>query len=217
MGFFAGLGERRTLFSEVMKNMTRGILFAWAAFAACAIYGGQPAPGVAGVDVVVKQNPSKRVVTDARGNFVLDALPPGFYTLAFRAVKAKDTKAPADKVTIADSYSIKIEGTKRSVNQDGIPSHKLIAGIDIPVEVGSGAKIRGRVAAGGLKRMVWIPKEPGSNIPGHWVAADSPEANAAFHSNAYEVTGDSVRKFLQGTVDDPGTGFPYNPSNGGRP
>jgi hypothetical protein len=179
MGFFAGLGERRTLFSEVMKNMTRGILFAWAAFAACAIYGGQPAPGVAGVDVVVKQNSSKRVVTDARGNFVLDALQPGSYTLAFRAGRAKqDPKAPADKVTIADSYSIKIEGTKRSVNQDGIPSHKLIAGIDIPVEVGSGAKIRGRVAAGGLKKMVWIPKELGSNIPGHWAEAGSSEAKA---------------------------------------
>lgn len=197
--------------------MTRSILLVWAAFAACAIYGGQPAPGLAGVDVVVKQNPGKRVVTDAHGNFVLDALPPGSYTLAFRAGKVKpNPKAPADKVTVAESYSIKIEGTKRSVNQNGIPSNKLIAGVEIPVEIGSGARIRGRVAAGDLKKMVWIPKEPGSNIPGHWVAADSPEGNAAFHSNAYEVTGDYIQKFLQGKNDDPGTGFPNTTGDGRR-
>ena len=152
-----------------MKNMTRGILLLFVAFAASAVYGGQP-PGVAGVDVLVKQNPGKRTVTDARGNFVLDALPPGPCTLAFRARKASDTKTTTpDKVTVAAMYSIKIEGTKRPVNQSALTSDKLAAGVEIAVEVGAGAKIRGQVLAGGLKKMVWIPKEPGSNIPGRWV------------------------------------------------
>jgi hypothetical protein len=134
-----------------MKKMIRGILLAWTVFAACVIYGGQP-PGVAGVDVIVKQNPSKRAVTDARGNFAFDALPPGSYTLTVRARKAKDTPSTtASKVTVASSYSIKVEGTKRSVNQTGLTSDKLLAGVDIAVEVGAGAKVRGQVLAAGAR------------------------------------------------------------------
>ncbi len=190
-----------------MKNMTCGIMFILVALTTSVIYGGQPAPGVAGVDVVVKQNPSKHAVTDARGNFAFDALPSGSYMLLFRARKAQDANGPGNKVTIADSYSIKIEGTKRAVNQSGLTSNKLLAGVDVPVEVGPGAKIRGQIVADGLKKMVWIPKEPGSNIPGHWVAADSPEARAAFHHSAYGIAGGNARKMLEGTTDDPTTGF----------
>ncbi len=160
-----------------MKNMTRGILLLSVAFATSAIYGGQTAPGVAGVDVFVKQNPAKRTVTDARGNFALDALPPGPCTLAFRARKVQDTKATTtDKVTVAATYSIKIDGTKRPVNQSGLTSDKLLAGVDVSIEVGPGAKARGQVIANAVKKMVWIPKEPGSNLPGRWVEAGSAPA-----------------------------------------
>jgi len=163
-----------------MKNRTRGLTVVLLTLATSAIYGGQTARGVAGVDVMVKQNPSKRVITDTGGNFAFDGLAPGSYTLSFRSAKAKDTKAPTttDKVTVATSYSIKINGTTRSVNQSGLTSDKLLAGVDIPVAVGAGAKVRGQVAAGALKKMVWIPKEPGSNIPGHWADPDSAEAKA---------------------------------------
>jgi hypothetical protein len=167
-----------------MKNITRTILPLVVAFAASAIYGGQ-APGVAGVDVFVKQNPAKRTVTDARGNFVLDALPPGPCTLAFRARKAKETKTTTtDKVAVAATYSIKIEGTRRPVNQSGLTSDKLLVGIDVSIEVGPGAKARGQVIANAVKKMVWIPKEPGSNIPGRWVEAGSapPAAQGTVHS-----------------------------------
>ncbi|HMG03946.1 MAG TPA: carboxypeptidase-like regulatory domain-containing protein [Chthoniobacterales bacterium] len=173
-----------------MKNMTRSVLLLLGIFAASAIYGGEP-PGVAGVDVTVKQNPAKRGVTDARGNFALDALPPGPCTLAFHARKANDTKAATtNKVTVATSYSIKIEGTKHSVNQSGLTSEKLIAGVEIPVQLGPGAKVRGRVLAGETKKMVWIAQEPGSHIPGHWAPADSPEAS---HRNAQGMSQDDLR------------------------
>lgn len=173
-----------------MKNMTRGILLLCTAFAASAIYGGPSAPGVAGVDVFVKQNPSKRATTDARGNFVLE-LPPGRCTLAFRARKAQDTKTTStEKVTVAATYSIKVEGTKRPVNQSGLTSDSLITGVGIDIEVGSGAKVRGQVLAGATKQMVWIPKEPGSNIPGRWVEKGSAAATA---HNAQVLSAEDLR------------------------
>ncbi len=165
----------------------------------------------------VKQNPGKRTVTDNRGNFVLDALPPGRCTLAFRARKAQDTKTTSTtNVTVASSYSIKIEGTKRPVNQSSLTSDKLLAGVEVAVEVGSGAKVRGQVMAGALKKMVWIPKEPGSNIPGRWVEADSPEAKAAFRSNAYGMSPEGTRRMLDASGDNHQEGFPSG-AGGGRP
>jgi hypothetical protein len=179
-------------------RITRSILPLFVAFTVSAIQGGQPALGVAGVEVMVRQNPSKHVVTDARGNFAIDALPAGSYTLAFRAQKAKDSKTPASKVTIADSYSIKIEGTKRPVNQSGLTSNRLLGGLDIAVEVGSAAKIRGQVLAGGTKKMVWIAAALGSNVPGHWAEEGSKEASAY---NRVQISNDDVRNHL--IVADP--------------
>jgi hypothetical protein len=189
-----------------MKSMTRGIVFLLVACATSVIYGGQPPRGVAGVDVFVKQNPSKRAMTDARGNFAFDGLAPGTYALTFRARKAKDTKTQtSDKVTVAASYSIKVDGGKRVVNQSGLTSDNLLGGLNIIVEVGSGAKVRGQVAAGELKKMVWIPKEPGSHIPGHWAEADSVEGKRAFKSNAYGASGEGMRRWMERGGDQPQT------------
>ena len=166
--------------------MTRGILAFLAAFATSVTYAAQPPRGVAGVDVIVKQHPSKRAVTDARGNFALAGLAPGGYTLSFQARKAANTKTTTtDKVIVGTSYSVKIEGTKRAVTQSGLTSDKLMAGVDFKIEVGSGATVRGQVAAGAMKKMVWIPKEPGSNIPGYWAeegTVTASRANTVTHS-----------------------------------
>ena len=172
-----------------MKHMIRSLVLLSALFAMPVVYGAAPpAPqGVAGVDVVVKQKPSKRAVTDARGNFAFDALSPGSYILAFRAREAKDLsrtperrnpKVSTDKVTVASSYSINIEGTKRPVNRSGLTSDKLTGGVDIAVEVGSAGKVRGQVLAAQTKKMVWIAHQTGSHMPGRWVEADSAEAKA---------------------------------------
>lgn len=187
-----------------MKNMTWSFLLAWSVFAAFA-YGGQPS-GVAGVDVIVKQSPGKHAVTDARGSFAFDQLPPGSYTFTVRARKAKDTPATtASKVTVATSYSIKVEGTKRPVNQSGLTGDKLLTGVDIAVEVGAGAKVRGQVLATGAKKMVWIAGELGSHMPGHWVEADSKEAAA---SNTVRISTDDVRNSFQRAPDPHQEGFP---------
>jgi hypothetical protein len=187
------------------KHITRCIVFLSIGFAVTAIYGGQSPTGVAGVDVIVKQSPSKRAVTDARGNFSFATLPAGSYTLAFRPQKAKDTKTSTTKVTVATSYSIKVDGTKRPVTQTGLTSDKLLAGVDIPVEVGAGAKVRGQVLAGGLKKMVWVAPEIGSHMPGHWVDADSKEAAA---HNTVRVSNEDFRNSLQRAPDPHQEGGP---------
>jgi hypothetical protein len=167
-----------------MKNITRSIVFLLVALATPVIYGGGPDRGVAGVDVIVKQRPRDHAVTDASGNFAIEALAAGSYTLTIRARKAEDLHhTTSDKVIVAELYSIKIEGTKRAVNKSRLTSDRLLAGYDVHVDLGPGARIRGQVAAGALKNMVWIPKETGSNIPGHWVEEGSVEAKAARHHN----------------------------------
>ena len=164
----------------------------------------QTPKGVAGVAVGIKQNPAKRTVTDAGGNFSLEGLPAGSYTLRIRAQKAQDTKmASTTKAVVATSYSIKVEGTKRPVKQS-LTSDNLLAGVDVPVEVGAGARVRGQVLAGGLKKMVWIAPEPGSHFPGHWVEADSKEAAA---HNSQRVSGDDFRNNLQMAPDPHQEGF----------
>jgi hypothetical protein len=186
-----------------MKNMTRGILLLSVLFAMPVVYGQAP-KGVAGVGVVVKQNPTKRAVTDASGNFSLEGLSAGSYTLTIRPQRAQDTKmASTTKATVATSYSIKVEGTKRPVNQS-LTSDKLLAGVDVAVEVGAGAKVRGQVLAGGLKKMVWIAAEVGSHFSGHWVEADSKEAAA---HNSESVSGDDFRNNLQRAPDPHQEGF----------
>jgi hypothetical protein len=186
-----------------MKNITRGILLSTVLFAMPVVYGEAP-KGVAGVAVGVKQNPTKRTVTDAGGNFSLEGLPAGSYTLTIRPQKAKDTKmASTTKAIVAMSYAIKVEGTKRSVNQS-LTSDKLLAGVDVPVEVGAGARVRGQVVATGLKKMVWIAPEVGSHFSGHWVEADSKEAAA---HNTNRVSGDDFRKYLQMAPDPHQEGF----------
>jgi hypothetical protein len=178
-----------------MKHMTCGVVVLLVAFATPVIYGGEPARGVAGVDVVVKQRPSDRKVTDTRGNFAMDALAAGSYTLTFRARKAADLhRSTSDKVIVATLYSIKIDGTKRTVNKAGLTTNDLLTGYNVAVDVGPSARIRGQVAANASKNMVWIPREPGSNLPGHWVEEGSPEARAAVHHNAGALSTDQVRQ-----------------------
>jgi hypothetical protein len=172
--------------------MTRGIVFLLIALivfllialATPVIYGGEPARGVAGVDVIVKQRPSDRAITDARGNFAIEALAAGSYTLTVRAREGGDLRYHiSNKVIVAATYSIKIDGTKRAVNKSGLTSDDLLAGYDVYVDLGPGARIRGQVATASTMRMVWIPHETGSHIQGRWVEEGSAEAKAAPHHN----------------------------------
>jgi hypothetical protein len=177
-----------------MKHMTSGIVFLLVALATPVIYGGEPARGVAGVDVIVKQRPSDSAVTDARGNFAIAALAGGAYTMTFRARKAEDLHhSTSDKVIVATTYSIKIDGAKRAVNKSGLTTDDLLVGYDVNVDLGPSARIRGQVAAAASKNMVWIPQETGSHVPGHWVEEGSAEAKAALHHHVQLMSTEEVR------------------------
>jgi hypothetical protein len=123
------------------------------------------------------------------GIFALEPLPAGAYTLAIKARRANESAGrTSNKALVATVYSIKIEGTKRPVKQTGLTSDKLIAGVEIPVEVGPGAKIRGEVRPIANKKMVWIAPAPGSHLPGHWEEEGSNEASR-FHTEVYDSRG----------------------------
>ena len=191
-----------------MKKITFGILAVLLVFAISAVNGGQPPPGVAGVEVFVKQMPAKKSVTDARGNFALDGLAPGSYTIGFRAKEAKSVKTvSSNKTIVASTYSIKIDGIKRAVTQNGLTSNQLVAGVAIPVEVGSGAKVRGQVLAGAIKKMVWISGALGSNVPGHWAEEDSKEASM---HNRLNVSAEDMRNSFSRAPD------PHQEGGGGN-
>jgi hypothetical protein len=168
-----------------MKNITAGVLLGVAALAGSVVYGGQEAPGVVGVNVAVKQIPGRRDVTNAWGIFAFEPVPAGSYTLSFKARPSHESKgSTSDKIIVATVYSITVEGTKRPVKQIGLTSDQLVAGIEIPVEAGPGAKIRGEVRPTANKKMVWVPPVPGSNLPGHWAEEGSNEASR-FHTEVY--------------------------------
>jgi hypothetical protein len=195
VSFLLAFAQRCELNSEVMKHMTCGIVFLLVALATPVSYGGEPTHGVAGVDVIVKQRPRDRAVTDARGNFAIEALAGGSYRLTFRARKAEDlSHSTSDKVIVATMYSIKIDGTKRAVNKSGLTTDDLLTGYDVDVDLAPNARIRGQVAAVASKNMVWIPKAIGSNVPGHWAPEDSAEAKAASHLHAEQITLEGIRQ-----------------------
>lgn len=186
-----------------MKHMIRGILLLSILLGLPVAYSQTP-KGVAGVTVTLKQSPAKRSVTDARGTFSFEGLPAGSYTLTFKAAKAQDTKTVSTTQTIiATSYSVNVEGGAHPITQK-LTSDSLIAGVDVPVQLGAGAKLRGQVLAGGLKKMVWIAPEVGSHFPGHWVDADSKEAAA---HNTNRISNDDVRNNLQRPIDPHQAGF----------
>ena len=179
----------------------------------------KPLP-VSGVGVSVKNksaNQVQQVVTDVRGNFSLVGLKPGAYTLTFRVGEPVQGKnVSSSKATVSDTFAINIAGLQRPAAKTNITGQQLGLGVEMPITVESGANIRGQVVATETRRMVWIVKEPGSNIPGHWAEADSPEAKAAFKSNAYGMTQDGLQRMFDRAGDIHQPGSPVSPIGAGR-
>jgi hypothetical protein len=168
-----------------MKKTLRNILPVVIYFAASALYGGLPLPGV---EVAVRQPPDakpiKQIATDIKGNFMVDGLAPGKYVFVFRSAKLRQLKN--------EKFFIAISGAKGQTKQGTISDQALRDGVEVPIEVGRGSKIRGQVTAG-EKRMIWIAPEIGSHMPGRWVDEDASGAEMAPSRNTGQISTDTFR------------------------
>jgi hypothetical protein len=170
-----------------MKNPLGKILSVAILFAASALYGGLP---LTGVNVAVKQPPNvkpiKQVVVDAKGNFTVDGLSPGKYAFAFRSPNLTEN---------TQKFFIAVAGAK--IKQDTISNQQLRDGIDVSLDVGPASKIRGQI-----RRLVWIPPELGSRMPGRWVEEDAAGAEARTRKTG-QISKDTVREIQSRGVNMP--------------
>ena len=182
--------------SRYTKSLARQLVIVLAVSLVSAAYGDLP---VAGVEVMVQKNNGskyvKRAVTDAHGKFAIEGMTAGKYNIAFQPPKGTG-KALPHKAVVGSAYSITMTGATKPFAQNGIKSETFAKGIFTTLELRGGAEIRGQVTAGKATTMVWIDKEIGSNIPGHWADANSAEAKAAGHSNTVHMSRDAVNRAL---------------------
>jgi hypothetical protein len=156
-----------------MRTITRSfvaLLFASASLA----FGALPQLNVLVADSAGK--PAYKGATNAKGTFATGSLKPGNYVVQFSADGVK-----------GGSYALVVSAGKKKVSSDGVAGEKFAkGGVAMKIDVGAGLNITGQVATGlqtkvdsNGKKMVWIPKKTGSNLPAHWAPEDSAEAKEA--------------------------------------
>jgi hypothetical protein len=174
-----------------MKNLLRFVPVAFFFVAISVVYGAVPALSVTVSDASGKA--AFRGATNSSGTFATANLKPGNYVVQFHSA------SPAVK---GNQYALVISAGKKKVSAEAIAGDKLNAGgVAMKIDVAAGLKITGQVAASAnvkidektKKKLVYIPQRIGSNIPGRWVPADSPEAIAA--QNSGEIRREDVRKW----------------------
>jgi hypothetical protein len=174
-----------------MKTLSRNLFLVAVLSAATVAFGGIPP-----VNVTVSNSGKAafKGATDTKGTFATGKLQPGNYVVQFTS-NAAGLKG--------NRYAIVVSAGAKKVAANGVAGEKLNGGgVAMKVDVGAGLNITGQVAseaAGatskGGKKMVWIPKQVGSNIPGHWAEEDSAEAVAA--RTAGNLSGQDVGKMQE--------------------
>jgi hypothetical protein len=114
--------------------------------------------------------------TNAKGTFATGALKPGQYVVQFSA-----NSVPGG------NYALVISAGSKKVTAGDVAAEKFAkGGVAMKIDVGSGLNITGQITTGlqtkvgpDGKKMVWIPKKLGSNLPAHWAPEDSAEAKEA--------------------------------------
>jgi hypothetical protein len=121
--------------------------------------------------------------TAANGTFATGTLKPGGYVVQFNA-KSAEVKG--------NNYALVVSAGTKKVTAGGVEGDKFAAGgVAMKISVGTGVNITGQVASDlktmlkDGKKLVWIPKQLGSNLPGHWAEADSAEAKQAQTVRSY--------------------------------
>ena len=151
-------------------------------------------PAIPSLKVLVADSNGKvafKGATDINGVFSTGNLAAGNYVVQFNSSTA---------TTTGHSYTLVIAAGKKKVSAQSIDGGKLSAdGVAMKIAVASGSRISGQVAASNVKidektkkMMVYIAPRTGSNMPGHWVPADSAEAIAA--QNSGELRKEDIKK-----------------------
>lgn len=168
-----------------MKNMTRGTLLILALFAASVAHGSVPSVNVNVADASGKT--TYKGTTNAKGSFETGKLSPGEYVVQFNSASApKGTR-----------YAVVVSAGTKTKYANGIAANKFAGeGVAMKIDVLAPLKITGFVAlqdnntapiGKNGKLMVWIPKQVGSNIAGHWAESDSSEAKQAQTIKSYST------------------------------
>ena len=129
----------------------------------------------------------KQVKSDPNGAFVLGTVPAaGLYAVEFRA-KAAEVRLK--------SFVIKIAGIKSRNGEKGLAGKYFEAGASFEVAAVPGIPLKGVIVPGLLrnaKKMIWLPTEIGTHLPGRWVEEGSAQAVAGYNWGHYSI--DAVRK-----------------------
>ena len=179
-GFYAWRGHDLK-YLGAMKNMIRSSVLSFLLIAVSMAFGGVPPLNVtvsdAGGKVAFKGS------TNTSGAFTTAKVKPGNYVVQFNSPSA-----------IKGSYAIVVSAGVKKVSAAGIAGEKFAkGGVALKVDVGNLLSITGQVASevdGAIKdgkKMVWIPKKLGSNIPAHWAEADSAEAKEAKTAGSFST------------------------------
>src|SRR6202521_2243515 len=177
-----------------MKNMIRSTVVSLLFFGACLAYGSVPALNVTVSDASGKA--AFKGTTNTKGTFATANLKPGNYVVQFNSTST---------AVKGNHYAIVVSAGTKKVSAAAVPGEKFTGGgVALKVDVGAGLNITGQVAAeanGAVKngkKMVWIPPQLGSNMPGHWAEEGSAEAVAA--KNAGNLSTNDVQR-IQAHVD----------------
>lgn len=120
--------------------------------------------------------------TNTQGTFATGTLKPGKYAVQFNADGVK-----------GGSYALVVSAGSKKVSADSITGEKFgKGGVAVKIDVAPASNITGMVTTGVQlqtkvdkdgKKLVWIPKKVGSNMPGHWAPEDSAEAKELAAAN----------------------------------
>lgn len=157
-----------------MKKTIRSTVASLVLAATCMAYGAVPSLNVTVSDASGKA--AFKGTTNSAGTFATAKLKPGNYTVQFNSPSGG----------LKGNYAIVVSAGTKKVSAAGVVGEKFAkGGVALKVDVAAGLNISGQVAAETAgaskngKKMVWIPPQAGSHMPGKWVEADSAEAKAA--------------------------------------
>lgn len=152
------------------KLIVRSALTSFLLIAVSMVYGGAP------MNVTISDASGKAAFkgkADVNGGFATGNVKPGNYVVQF---SSNDPAVRGKKYTFVVSA-----GTKK-VSANNIPGENLAKGVAMKVDVAPGMNITGQIASNEErlskdgKKMVWIPPQLGSHMPGHWAEEGSAEA-----------------------------------------